>query len=143
MTTPPRATVRVTRQFKASPERVFDAWLRPDAVRVWMLPASEQVVRVEVEARVGGRFNFVVLRQGEEVEHVGEYLELARPHRLAFTWGAPRYSKELTRVSIDLEPSGTGTRLTLTHEGVFEDFISRTEAGWGRILDAMAPTFGG
>jgi uncharacterized protein YndB with AHSA1/START domain len=137
MTTEPHATVRVTRRFNASPERVFDAWLDPDKVRRWMAPGSEEVVRVDVDPRVGGVFAFVVRRQGEEIPHVGEYLEVARPRRLVFTWGVPRYSKETTLVRIDIAPAGTGTELTLTHERVPEGYETRTEAGWTAILAAL------
>jgi uncharacterized protein YndB with AHSA1/START domain len=132
-------SVRVTHRFSAAPERVFDAWLDPEKIAKWMLaPAPGEMTRVEVDARVGGSFCFVVRRGGEEIAHVGEYLELARPRRIVFTWSVPQYSAESTRVSIDLSAAGSGTELTLTHEGVLPDFATRTQAGWSTILDAMA-----
>jgi uncharacterized protein YndB with AHSA1/START domain len=137
MTTEPHATVRVTRRFNASPERVFDGWLHPDKVRRWMAEGSDEVVRVDVDPRVGGVFAFVVRRQGEEIEHVGEYLEVARPRRLVFTWSAPRLSKETIIVSIDIAPAGTGAELTLTNERVPEGYETRAEAGWTKILAAL------
>jgi uncharacterized protein YndB with AHSA1/START domain len=143
MTTETSTSVRVTRSFRASPERVFDAWLEPEKIAKWMLaPASGEIVRVDVDARLGGSFNFVVRRDGEDVAHVGEYLELDRPRRLVFTWGVPRYAAQVSRVSLDLVAVGSGTELTLTHERVLVDYASRTQTGWATILGAVAAALG-
>jgi uncharacterized protein YndB with AHSA1/START domain len=88
MTTKTPIQVCVTRRFDAAPDRVFDAWLNPELIRAWMFgPAvrGEEVVRITNDPRVGGSFSFVVRRQGEEINHVGEYLEIQRPWRLVFT----------------------------------------------------------
>jgi uncharacterized protein YndB with AHSA1/START domain len=133
------AIVRVTRHFGASPERVFDAWLDPDTAGKWLFAtATGRMVRIEIDARVGGQFAFVDRREGEDVEHVGEYLEINRPRRLAFTFAVPKFSSESTRVSIDIEPLGAGCELTLTHERVPPDWASRTEQGWTGILEGLA-----
>jgi uncharacterized protein YndB with AHSA1/START domain len=132
-------TVQVTRYFEASPERVFDAWLDPQKAGQWLFATpSGQMVRVEIDARAGGSFLFVDRRDGEDVEHTGEYIEIDRPHRLVFTFTVPKYSQESTCVSIDIVPEGTGCRLTLAHENVLADYASRTQAGWTGILDKLA-----
>lgn len=133
--------VRVTRRFNAPPERVFDAWLEPESACQWLfVTATGEMVRVEIEARVGGRFVVIERRDGEDVEHRGEYLEINRARRLVFTFAVPTYSQVSTRVTIDIVPSGKGCELTLTHEGVLPDYASRTEAGWTGILDRLAAT---
>jgi uncharacterized protein YndB with AHSA1/START domain len=132
-------TLRVTRRFIAAPERVFDAWLDPDTAGKWLFAASTgRMVRVEIDARVGGKFAFVDRRDGEDVEHVGEYLEIDRPRRLVFTFAVPKYSAVVTRVTIDITPIEAGCDLTLTHDGVLPDYASRTETGWTSILEALA-----
>jgi uncharacterized protein YndB with AHSA1/START domain len=139
-------TVKVTRRFNSSPDRVFDAWLDPDKAGKWLFATpTGTMTRVEIDPRVGGKFTFVDRREGEDVEHVGEYLEIDRPRRLVFTFGVPKFSPQFTRVIIDIvpaEPSGTGCELTLTHEGVLPDYAERTEKGWGMILDGLAATIG-
>lgn len=143
MNTGPRATVRVTHRFNASAERVFDAWLDPGKARKFLFATpTGQMVRVEIDPRVGGAFCFVDRRDGEDVEHVGEYVEIDRPRRLAFTFAVPKYSAELTRVTIEIVPTGAGCELTLTHEGVLPDYASGTETGWTGILDALAGMLG-
>ena len=141
MNTGPRAAVQVTHRFNAPAERVFDAWLDPGKARKFLFATpTGQMVRVEIDARVGGAFCFVDRRDGEDVEHVGEYVEIDRPRRLAFTFAVPKYSAELTRVTIEIVPMGAGCELTLTHEGVLPDYASGTEMGWTGILDALAGT---
>jgi uncharacterized protein YndB with AHSA1/START domain len=136
-------TVRVVRRFNASPERVFDTWLDPGSAGKFLFATpTGRMVRAEIDARVGGKFVFVDRRDGEDVEHVGEYLEVDRPRRLAFTFAVPKFSSQSTTVSIDIVPDGTGCTLTLTHEGVLPDYASRTEEGWSRILDGLVGVLG-
>jgi uncharacterized protein YndB with AHSA1/START domain len=111
-------TVRVARRFDASPERAFDAWLAPKTAGEWLFAtATGRMVRVEIDARVGGRFVFVDRRDGEDVQHVGEYLMIDRPRRLAFPFSVPKFSLETTRVSIEVIPMEAGCELTLIHTG--------------------------
>src|SRR5471032_3315505 len=93
MTVATSPAMRVVRRFDASAERLFEAWLDPKKAGRWLFAtASGQMVRVEIDARVGGRFVFVDRRNGENVEHSGEYLELDRPKRLVFRFAVPKYS---------------------------------------------------
>jgi uncharacterized protein YndB with AHSA1/START domain len=136
---PNTCTVRLSRPFDASPERVFDAWLNPATAGRWLFATpTGQMVRLEIDARPGGRFLIVERRGGEDIEHLGEYIEIDRPRRLAFSFTVPRYSPLATRVGIEIAPAGTGCELTLTHEEVLEEWASSTEAGWKSILDGLA-----
>ncbi len=136
-----RVTVRVSRRFEASPERVFDAWLDAQSAGRWLFATPEgEMVRVEIDARVGGRFVLVDRRSGEDIEHTGEYLEIDRPRRLAFSFVVPKFSAEPARIQVDLAPAAANpgsTLLTLVHEGVFAEFATRTEAGWRDILGGL------
>jgi uncharacterized protein YndB with AHSA1/START domain len=134
-----KVSVRVRRCFDASPERVFDAWLDPETAGKWLFATpTGQMVRVEIDARVGGRFCLVDRRDGEDVEHTGEYFEIDRPRRLAFTFCVGKFSKDATRVIIDIDAPDAGCELTLTHEDVLPDYAGRTEAGWRGILEGLA-----
>jgi uncharacterized protein YndB with AHSA1/START domain len=137
----PHVEVRVIHRFRTSRERVFDAWLDPEKAGKWLFAtASGQMVRVEIDARIGGSFVFVDRRDGEDIEHVGKYLEIDRPRHLAFTFSVPKYSKESTRVTIDIVQLEVGCELTLLHENVLQDYSSRTEAGWTNILGRLEVT---
>jgi uncharacterized protein YndB with AHSA1/START domain len=142
MTSESTASIRVTRRFGASAERVFDAWLDPATAGKWLFATpTGQMIRVEINPRVGGSFT-IVRRDGDDVEHVGEYLEIDRPRRLVFTFRVPKFSDATTRVSVDIVALASGCELTLTHEGVLSEWVSRTESGWGMILDALAKMLG-
>jgi uncharacterized protein YndB with AHSA1/START domain len=131
--------VRVTHHFNASPERVFDAWLDPKTARKWLFatPAG-QMVRVEIDARVGGHFIIVDQRNGVDVEHTGEYLEIDRPRRLVFTFGVPKYSPLFNEVTIEIQAAESGCDLTLTQTGVPDEYMKSNENGWIGILVGLA-----
>jgi uncharacterized protein YndB with AHSA1/START domain len=138
-----KVTVRVTQRFSVPPERVFDAWLDPELLGRWMVGPGvrdEEIVRLAVDPRVNGRFSFVVRRDGQELDHLGQYLELDRPRRLVFTWGVDQDAGDSSRVFIDIVPLETGSELTLTHEldPAWAEYADRTEAGWAMMLGKLA-----
>jgi len=111
----------------------------------WMFGArlrDEEVLRIAIDARLGGGFSFLVRRGGQEIDHVGTYLEIARPRRLVFTWGIAGESTDESLVTIDVAPLPTGCELILTHvmHPKWADYASRTEAGWNKMLDVLAET---
>jgi uncharacterized protein YndB with AHSA1/START domain len=146
----PPTTVLLARRIDALPERVFDAFLDPQKVATWMLATSpeDEIASVAIDPRVGGTFSFLVRRRGQDIDHIGGYVEIDRPRRLAFTWSAvasreapgAKSSGTGTLVTLDFAPAGTGTELRLTHEGVPEEHARRIEDGWSKIIQAIANT---
>lgn len=137
--------VRVTHRFSASPERVFDAWLDAENAGKWLFATpTGEMVRVEIDPRVGGSFVIVDRRDGEDVEHVGKYLEIDRPRRLVFTFSVPKYAQDVDRVTIDIVPLETGCELTLTHElsPNWAEHRGEVEQGWTGILDGLDALLG-
>ena len=142
MSTSPNVTVRVTHRYSASAERVFDAWLDPKTAGEWLFATpTGQITRMEIDPRQGGKFT-IVRRDGEEFEHVGEYIEIDRPRRLVFTFGVPRVSPEFTRVAIEIVRVGSGCELALTQDGVLPDYAEPNVKGWTMILDTLERVLG-
>jgi uncharacterized protein YndB with AHSA1/START domain len=138
MSTGTFAVIRIARHFDASAERVFDAWLDPEKAGRWLFATpTGEMLRVEIDARVGGRFLFVERRDGADMEHMGEYLEMDRPKRLVFTFAVPKLSPLYTRVSIDIVAARSGCELTLVHEGVLPEYEARVQSGWSEILNGL------
>lgn len=132
-------TLTVRRAFSADAGTVFDAWLDPQVARRFLFATPDgEMVRAEVDARVGGRFTFVDRRPDMgDVEHVGEYLAIDRPRRLVFTFAVPQFDPAYTTVTVEIVPLPSGCELVLTHDGVLEEWAERTQEGWGKILDAL------
>ena len=145
--TGPQLTVRVTHRFAAAPERVFDAWLQPETIGLWMFGHTglqEEVLHLHTDPRVGGAFSFLVRRGSEDVDHVGHYLEIDRPRRLVFTWTVVPNPEEGSRVTIEIRPLDAGCELTLTHEipPAFAEWAERTREGWTHLVDALGRAIG-
>jgi uncharacterized protein YndB with AHSA1/START domain len=137
MSTTATATVQVSRQLPAPPERVYDAWLDPGQAGRWLFRTPQgTLARCEIDARVGGHFRIDERRGDDIAEHHGEYVELDRPRRLAFDFWTS-FSDERTRVTVAIDPDGEGSLLTLTHEGVWDGWQDKTRQGWTMILDGL------
>jgi uncharacterized protein YndB with AHSA1/START domain len=140
----------VTHVFKASAERVFDAWLDPIKVRSWSgqsipgMPGFD-VRRVDIDPRVGGRFTFSDMRQEGEAVHWGYYLEIDRPRKLVFTWFTSEDEEKENNsiVTLTIEPLAEGCRATIVHsmDGRWADWVKQTEMGWAFMLQQIEIDF--
>jgi uncharacterized protein YndB with AHSA1/START domain len=143
MTTSDPVQFHMTRRFGAPAAQVFDAWLDPEKAAKFLFATPEgEMVRAEIDARVGGRYSLVDRRDGEDVEHTGEYLEIDRPRRLVFSLEVPKYSDEVHRVTVEVAATDDGSELTLIQE-VKPEWVEEAEEGWTMILDGLAEVLGG
>jgi uncharacterized protein YndB with AHSA1/START domain len=131
-------TVHLTHRYKAALARVFAGWTDPDIARQWLFRTADgRLVRCEINASVGGGFTIVERRVDTEVDHRGTFVELDRPRRLVFDfWIAPD-DRRKTRVSLDILPHSGGSELALTHDGVPDDMVERSRAGWMKLLGKL------
>ena len=133
------AELQVTRLVAASPERAFDAWLDPKLARRFLFATpTGEMVRADIDARVGGRFTFVDRRpEHGDVLHEGHYEVIERPRRLVFTFAVPQYDPARTRVAVDFAEAPGGCQVTLTHSDVLPEYEAQTTQGWGMILESL------
>jgi uncharacterized protein YndB with AHSA1/START domain len=99
-------SLKIVRRIAARPSIVFDALVTPEGIACWWGPDAGPVLLAETDVRVGGRFRvrFRML-DGSEHESSGEYLEVARPKRLAMSWSwAGGEDPGESLVEIDLRP---------------------------------------
>jgi len=131
----PHVEVRVTQRYSAPAERVFDAWIDPAVAGRWLFAiASRPAERVKINARVGGAFQFVERGRGSDVMHKGVYLELERPHRLAFTLSGRTDAGNRGPVRVAIVPLDKGCELNLIQEKVLPDQARRIEGRWSGML---------
>ncbi|WP_293677919.1 SRPBCC domain-containing protein [uncultured Phenylobacterium sp.] len=134
----------VRHRYRHPPERVFDAWLDPKTAAKFAFATPDgQMIKAEIDARVGGRFNFTDRRpEMGDVAHVGEYEVIDRPRRIVFTFGVPQFDPGYTRVTLDFVGVDGGCEVTLTHEGVPPEWQESTPQGWVMILAGLEAVLG-
>ena len=128
-------TVVVTQKFASDEESIFDAFLDPKTASKFLFATpTGTMVRAEIDGRVGGRYTIVERRDGKDVLHTGEYLELVRPLKMVFTFSVPEYSSEASTVEIHLAHLGEGCELKLINSGVPREWAEKSREGWAGIL---------
>jgi uncharacterized protein YndB with AHSA1/START domain len=86
---PALPVIRITRDFDASPEKVFRAWTDPDLVARWLGPRNSEIRIDSWDARTGGSYRYASVRDGEEIAaFFGSFHEVRPSERLVqtFTW---------------------------------------------------------
>ena len=132
------AAVVVRRTIAASAEDLFDAWLDPVALAIWLRPGSGIHATVsKVDARVGGRFEINMRADSGVIPHSGEYRVIDRPRKLVFTWFSPHTGERDSLVTVDFLPRGKQTEIIVTHEQLPENKREAHNGGWTRALEKL------
>ncbi|HXQ13673.1 MAG TPA: SRPBCC domain-containing protein [Caulobacteraceae bacterium] len=139
MTVAEAQRLTMTRRFDASPERLFDAWTDPRLAHGWLFTTPDSEAHsAEIDLRIGGAWKIVDRRGGTDYTALGEYLEIDRPRRLAFSFGMPQFSPAFDKVTVEIAADGDGAIMTLTQEGLPPAYIPATEDGWAKMFDALS-----
>ncbi|MBN9524274.1 SRPBCC family protein, partial [bacterium] len=135
-------TVRFHRVLRATPERVYRAFLDPDAMAKW-LPPNGFTGRVHhLDATVGGtyRMSFTNFTTGKSHSFGGKYLELVPHERIRHTdvFDDPNLPGEM-QVTVTLKKVSCGTELSIVQEGI-PDVIPPEGCclGWQESLTLLA-----
>lgn len=130
--------ITVTRVFDAPRELVFKAWTDPDHVAAWFGPAGFVTPRdsVDIDLRVGGRFDLSMVRDGAERRLHYEIVELVEPELLVL-------KSDATVTRVELEDDGGRTRMTLTDGPYPEDVGRGAGAGWEGAFEKLAAQLAG
>ncbi len=137
--------ITVSRVYRQSAERVYDAWLEPALAKRFLFATPEgEMIRAEIDPRVGGKFLFIDRRKEGEAAHYGVYLELDRPRRIVFSFSVENYDVNAAKVVVEIRPAGGGCELTLTQEmpAEYAEYKDRSEKGWMMILGGLARELG-
>ena len=135
-------TVRLHRILRTTPERVYKAFLDPDAVVKWMAPNGFTAKVHHMDARVGGTYkmSFANFGSGKSHSFGGEYLELVPNERIRNTdrFDDPNLPGVIT-VTVTLKKVLVGTELTIVQENL-PDVIPAEACvlGWQESLTLLA-----
>jgi uncharacterized protein YndB with AHSA1/START domain len=114
-------TVRLHRVLRASPERVYRAFLDPDAMAKWLPPHGFTGKVHKMDAHVGGgyRMSFKNFSTGKTHSFGGSYTELKPHERISYTdkFEDPSMPGEM-KVTISFRAVSCGTELEIVQEGL-------------------------
>ena len=114
-------TVTLHRVLRAPPEKVYRAFLTPEAIAKWLPPYGFTCTVHQFDARVGGTFrmSFTNFTNGKGHAFGGEYLELVSNERIRYTdkFEDPNLPG-LIQVTVTLKAVICGTELTVVQEGI-------------------------
>lgn len=135
-------TVRLHRVLQAKPERVYRAFLDPDAKAKWLPPNGFTGKVHHMDARVGGSYkmSFTNFTTGSSHSFGGKYVELVPNELLRYTdtFDDPNLPGEM-KVTVTLKKVSVGTELNVTQEGIPDAIpVEACYLGWQESLALLA-----
>ena len=116
-------TVTLHRVFKTKPERMYRAFIDPDAMAKWLPPNGFTGKVHEMDARVGGRYkmSFTNFTTGKSHSFGGEFVELVENKRIRYTdrFDDPNLPGEI-ETTIDIKEVSVGVEVNIKQTGIPE-----------------------
>src|SRR4051812_1882459 len=136
------STIRLPRVLRATPERVYRAFLDPDAMSKWLPPNGFTGKVHHMDAKVGGTYkmSFTNFTSGNSHSFGGEYLELVPNERLRWTDRLDDANLPgVMTVTVSLRKVSVGTELTIVQEGIPDAIPAEAcHLGWQESLALLA-----
>ncbi len=134
----PTSTVRLHRVIRATPERIYRAFLDPEAIAKWLPPYGFTCKVLHMDAKVGGTFKMSFTNFTTTKSHAfgGDYRELVPHERIRYsdTFDDPNLPGEM-ETTISLRQVVCGTEVTIVQQGVPEVIpIEMCYLGWQESL---------
>jgi uncharacterized protein YndB with AHSA1/START domain len=135
-------TIRLHRVLAAKPEKVYRAFLEPDAMARWLPPNGFTGKVHQMDANVGGahKMSFTNFTTGSSHSFGGEYLELVPYERLRYTdrFDDPNLRGEM-QVTVTLKKVSVGTEVNIVQEGLPDVLpLEACYLGWQESLRNLA-----
>lgn len=124
-------TYRTSIDIEASPDQVFDYFIRPELLVRWMGDA------VRLEASDGGLFSVDI--NGVAIR--GHFVRLERARLIEIAWGEAGNAAMppgATRLVVTLTAHGSGTRVSLEHRGLALEEGKKHAIGWPHFIERLA-----
>lgn len=135
-------TVHLHRVLRTTPEKLYRAFLEPDALAKWLPPHGFTCTVHAMDARVGGgfRMSFRNFTTGHAHSFGGDYLELVPHQRIRYTdrFDDPNLPGQMD-VTVTLVPVSCGTELRVAQAGIPEVIpLEMCYLGWQESLTQLA-----
>jgi uncharacterized protein YndB with AHSA1/START domain len=145
VTLPTDDQILIAREFDAPKHLVYKAWTTPELVKRWWNAKRGEVTIAEIDLRVGGKWRYVMVADGQEVGFHGEYQEIVPNERIVSTEayeGIPDADANATLNTLTLTEVDGRTTLTVlvqcpskeTRDAIID---SGMEAGMQDAMDLL------
>ena len=136
------STIRLHRVLRAQPEKIYRAFLDPDAMAKWLPPNGFTGKVHHMDAKVGGSYkmSFTNFSTGHGHSFGGRYLELVPHERIRHTdsFDDPNLAGEM-HTTISLKQVSVGTEVNIVQEGIPEAIPPEAcYLGWQESLTLLA-----
>ena len=127
--------IEIRRVYNASPQRVWDAWTRPDELAKWWGKRGWNAIpeSIVLDVRPGGTFRVTTVDgSGRQMTNEGTYSEIDEPHRLTFGEAVVTFT--------DLGDGRTEMHFTTTTEAtgeLFERMTAGMKSAFERLEEAL------
>lgn len=81
----PNTDLSFTRTLAVPRQRIWECWTTPEHIPHFFIPAPHKVTAVDIDLRIGGRFNTTFDVDGNVMDNKGVYLEVVPEEKLVFT----------------------------------------------------------
>lgn len=144
METNTNQVVQISKEFPVSVDKLYNAWISPDALKEWWKPMGHHLEDVTNELKEGGGVSYVFQdNNGDTVLNIdGNYSEVAERERLVYSWNwqfpkDPVGNSEFM-LTIIFSSQGDGSRLDISQENLKdEESIRIHKQGWDSALNDL------
>ena len=135
-------SIRLHRVISTRPEKLYRAFIEPDAVASWLPPYGYLCTVHELNATVGGshRMSFRNFTTGHSHSFGGKYLDLVPNQKLVYSdiFDDPNLPGEMT-VTVTLKPVSVGTEIHIEQAGIPDVIpVESCYLGWQQSLRKLA-----
>ena len=135
-------TIRLHRVLRATPEKVYKAFLDPEAMAKWLPPNGFTAKVHQMDPKVGGTYkmSFTNFSTGKGHSFGGTYVELKPHERIRYTekFDDPNLPGEM-QTTITLKKVSCGTEVSIVQEGIPAAIpVEACYLGWQESLNQLA-----
>lgn len=142
----------MARRINASSNDVYKAWTKPELMKKWLFTTESTNVVAKNDLRIGGVWEIIDRRDGEEYRATGEYLEIDAPHRLEFSFEMPQFNDLQDRIVVWVSQVQDACEMTFKQEIVvpheedwsdddietaMKEYSGQSEEGWDKMFEGL------
>jgi len=134
-----KSSIRISHDFSAPPQQIWQAWTDPQMVKSWFgSDPNGKVLEASLDVQVGGAFE-VTFRNSDETRYtcMGSYKEVEQDQKLVFTWTWRDRPEIVELVTVLLQAEPDGTRMIFEHSNIDSQTTHNYETGWKSTFEKL------